>query len=284
MSVTSCKTTVIPFVGHGDTQLAMVVSTKDQSIKGQPLLWLVHGSGGVSSGDQLWAAAAMDRGFTVVWIDHYGPRGIYKMNHRLNDTYHLYHFNLAVDIHLAMPRLLASQSLIPFVDIKQGIKMVGFSSGGSAVIYAVTPDFDHSMIAQVAALYPGLWPLTDKAITADGSKINIYVGADDDWTRPEHSQAFHTFAPEAKLVILPNTKHSFSKPGAGGHYDEVHNVSQVPFEIPTPMHELMTFSGRYREIYDHWAGRFLGASAEYNHNSTAAVIDDFLGPLENHNG
>lgn len=277
MTVTSSRTIVIPFIGYEDTQLAMVITTADQSQKHQPLLWIIHGSGGVSSCDDLWMKAALDRGYTVVWVDHYGPRDIYKMDHRLEDKYHLYHYNLAVDVHLAIRKLQTSTHLLPFVDPALRISMIGFSSGGSAAIYAVTPDFDHSVIKRVGALYPGLWPLTDKATIADGSKISIYVGEDDDWTRADHSTALKSFQPDIRLVVYPNTKHSFSKPGAGGYYPDVHNVSLVPFDVPTPMNELMSFSGRYRQIYDEWAGKYLGATSQYNAESTQLAINDFLG-------
>jgi dienelactone hydrolase len=276
--VTSSKTSVIPFNGYDNSQLSVTIQTLNQSIKKQPVLWIVHGSGGISSNDQLWADAAMYRGYAVAWIDHFSPRGIYKMNHRVDDQIRLYHYHVAVDLHKGINSLVENQHLAPFANLNN-IKLVGFSSGGGAVIYAVTPDFDHSRIVKVAALYPGLWPLTSKIITADGNKVVIYVGDDDDWTRKEHSEVFVSFANGTRLVSYPNTKHSFSKPGSGGYHADIHNTSLVPFEIPTPIEETLSFSGRYQQIYNEYNGKYFGAHSEYNAESTAKTIEDFLGPI-----
>lgn len=274
--VTSSKISALPFTGYDGKTLSVVVQTANQSIKSQPVLWIVHGSGGVSSCDELWADAALKRGYTIVWIDHYSPRNIYKFHHKQDEEILLYHYHLAIDIHNAIDKLVSMQHIIPFADL-DNIKMVGFSSGGSAVMYTVIPEFDHTRIKHVAALYPGIWPMTSKVITADGSKISIYVGDDDDWTRKSHCEIYCSIVPNVKLTSYPNTKHSFSKPGSGGYYPEIHNISLVPFDVPTPMEETLNFNGRYREIYEAWEGKYIGASAEYNHDSTMHAINDFLG-------
>jgi dienelactone hydrolase len=276
--VTSSKVSVIPFTGYDNSQLSVIIQTSNQSIKSQPVLWIVHGSGGVSSNDQLWADAAMLRGYAVAWVDHFSPRGIYKMNHRIGDPNLLYHYHVAIDLHNGINALVDNQHLAPFANLNN-IKLLGFSSGGSTVIYAVTPEFDHTRIVKVAALYPGLWPLTSKVVTADGNKVVIYVGDDDDWTRKEHSEIFASFVKGTRLVSYTNTKHSFSKPGSGGYYADIHNVSLVPFEVPTPIEETLSFSGRYRQIYDEYNGKYFGAHSEYNADSTAKTIEDFLGPI-----
>ena len=273
--VTSSKISALTFTGYDGKTLSVIVQTANQSIKSQPVLWIVHGSGGVSSCDELWAKAAMDKGYTVVWIDHYSPRNIYKFNHTQDETVYLYHYHLAIDVHNALDTLVSMQHVIPFADLNN-IKLVGFSSGGSTVMYTVTPEFDHTRIKKVAALYPGIWPMTSKVITADGSKIAIYVGEDDDWTRKSHCDIYCSIVPNVKLTSYPNTKHSFSKPGSGGFYHDIHNISLVPFEVPTPITETLNFNGKYREIFKEWEGKYFGAHAEYNHDSTMHAINDFL--------
>ena len=75
MTVTTCKTS---FFSIDD--ISVMVKTNNQSIKKQPCIWLLHGSGGISSNEDLWIERAFELDHTVIIVDSYSNRGIYKQN------------------------------------------------------------------------------------------------------------------------------------------------------------------------------------------------------------
>ena len=75
MTVTTCKTS---FFSIDD--ISVMVKTNNQSIKKQPCIWLLHGSGGISSNEDLWIKRAFELDHTVIIVDSYSNRGIYKQN------------------------------------------------------------------------------------------------------------------------------------------------------------------------------------------------------------
>ena len=80
MTVTTCKTSLF-----STDDISILVKTNKQGIKKQPCLWLVHGSGGISSNEDLWIERAFAEGFCVIIVDSYSNRGIYRSN-SYNDT------------------------------------------------------------------------------------------------------------------------------------------------------------------------------------------------------
>jgi predicted esterase len=276
MVVTSSKLTTIPFKGYDGVDLAVNIKTSNQSIKKQRILWSLHGSGGVSSNDELWHIAALSRGYCIAWIDHYTPRGIYKLNHTKNSTENLWSIDMAEDVMLAKDCIDQNKHLLPYANLSN-VKLVGFSSGGTAAMYVTTWSENLDWIHSVAALYPGIWPLTDRILDIAGHKIQIYVGEEDDWTPFKHALTLQSLVPALGVNIWPNTKHSFSKPGSGGYYQDIVNTSDIPYPIPIPLSDVKMRSGDYARCLDQWYGRRLGVHAEYSHTSTSRTIDHFLG-------
>ena len=84
MTVTTCKTSLF-----STDDISILVKTNNQGIKKQPCLWLVHGSGGISSNEDLWIEHAFAEGFCVIIVDSYSNRGIYKQNWESLDEYRI---------------------------------------------------------------------------------------------------------------------------------------------------------------------------------------------------
>jgi dienelactone hydrolase len=276
MSVTSCKTTVIPFIGFDSIPMAVIVKTADQSRKKQPLLWIVHGSGGVSSSDEIWMEAGLSRGYSVAWVDHYGPRGIYKIMHVPDEPKYVWALDMAEDVRNAHGAILANRNLVPFLDVED-VSLVGFSSGGSAGMYLTTFGDTNLWLRKVGALYPGLWPITDRMLECDGSRIRIYVGADDDWTPARHAVMLAERVPDLSVRIWPGVVHSFSKPGSGGYYDSIPRHQSIPYPIPCSLADVRANRGIYRELTERHLGEQMGVRAMYDQNATEMTMRDFFG-------
>ena len=84
MTVTTCKTSVFSI-----DDISVFVKTNDQSIERQSCLWLIHGSGGISSNEDPWTEHAFDKGYTVIIVDSYSNRGIYKQHWETLDEYRI---------------------------------------------------------------------------------------------------------------------------------------------------------------------------------------------------
>lgn len=276
MSVTSCKTTVIPFEGSGSVPMAVVIKTADQSRKGQPLLWIVHGSGGVSSSDELWMDAGLSRGYSVAWIDHYGPRGIYKIMHSVDEPKYVWAIDMAEDVMNAHAAVRNNGNLVPFLDTGN-VSLIGFSSGGSAGMYLTTFDGTDAWLRRVGALYPGLWPITDRMLGCDGSRIRIYVGSDDDWTPARHAVMLAERVPDLSVRIWPGVVHSFSKPGSGGYYESIPRHQSIPYPVPCSLDDVRANRGIYRELTEKHLGEQMGVRAMYDEEATLLTMRDFFG-------
>ena len=129
MTVTTCKTSVFSI-----DDISVFVKTNDQSIERQSCLWLVHGSGGISSNEDIWIDRAFEEGYTVVIVDSYSNRGIYKQNWESLDEYRINPKQRAYDQIDAYNYLSDKKHLIPYADITNS-KVVGFSDGGTAGVW-----------------------------------------------------------------------------------------------------------------------------------------------------
>jgi hypothetical protein len=132
-------------------------------------------------------------------------------------------------------------------------------------------------LRKVGALYPGLWPITDRMLECDGGRIRIYVGADDNWTPARHAVLLAERVPDLGVRIWPGAVHSFSKPGSGGYYDEIPRHQTIPYPIPVPLEDIRSNSGEYRRLTEKHLGEVMGVSAMYDENATRLTIADFFG-------
>lgn len=244
--------------------VSAMIYTGDQSINNQPVLWVVHGSGGVSSSEDIFRQWAEDHpGVTIVIVDSYSGRQIFKPEWDGNDDRIIDSHTRAEDqIAIKMKIDKVRNKIFPFMGNKN--YMVGFSDGGSTVMRLLTDRYhDYSKwVDYVYPCYPSLHPYESDWLTLRGYKCHIFVGEKDNWTPAKHCQRVQQDT-DCKLTILPETHHSFCKPGVKGWHKHVINISSI--DLP------MTDSEVLKENYGNFANFFgidythyKGVYSEYN--------------------
>tara|TARA_B110000977_G_C11084140_1_gene493950 strand:+ start:1043 stop:1885 length:843 start_codon:yes stop_codon:yes gene_type:complete len=228
MAVKSSKTGIYNMKCECSAEdVSVMVYTGDQSIKDQPVLWVMHGSGGVSSSEDIFLEWARTVPVTIVIVDSYSGRGMFKHNwdgkdHRIIDT----HTRTQDIIAAKMKFDKIKETIFPFTGNEH--YTVGFSDGGTVGIRFHTDEYAEytKWIKRSYCLYPSLHPYESDFNTADGSKIHIFVGKEDNWTPAKHAQRFCK-EQIASISVLENTHHSFFKPGVHGWHNHVINISNV---------------------------------------------------------
>jgi dienelactone hydrolase len=211
MVVRSSKISSYIFKSNG-CELTAIVETKDQSIKNQPVLWLVHGSGGLSSSEDIWKQKAFEHGFTCVSIDSYTGRNIFKTHWDGNDTIKLSSIDRSEDIFRAREKFVSlKSSLFNWVDDSKNV-LIGFSDGGTAVIHLLTRENTDWVTKPVYAFYPSFYKIDSKVFSISEKSVHIFVGEHDNWTPAAYSQDFCDKT-NNEITIFKDTHHSFSKPG-----------------------------------------------------------------------
>jgi dienelactone hydrolase len=207
MTVTVCKTS---FFSIDD--IAVMIKTNNQNIKKQPCVWLIHGSGGISSNEDLWINHAFKLDYTVIIVDSYSNRGIYKQNWESMEEFRVDPEQRAKDQIKTYEYLLNKQKIIPFADITNS-KAVGFSDGGTAALWLQQND-NPNYWNNSYCLYPGLKPtvLPQEIYQIRNHNVHIFVGELDNWTPAFYDLDYQKLT-NCKITIWPETHHSFSKPG-----------------------------------------------------------------------
>lgn len=202
--------------------ISIIVRTKNQSIKNQPCVWLVHGSGGISANEDIWIERAEQEGYTIIIVDSYTNRGIFKQYWDKMDEYRIDAKQRAQDQVNAYIYLNQKRNLIPFANIDNSI-CVGFSDGGLAVIWLQNKLFPNFWLVS-HALYPPLKNKFSKDLVNDliSEKVYIYVGDKDEWTPAKYCLEFKEKT-NCNLKIFEDTYHSFSKPGIDHFYSTIFN-------------------------------------------------------------
>jgi dienelactone hydrolase len=161
-----------------------------------------------------WAERLSALGFLVLFPDSFGPRGLGSQcrtrdrgtrpaSERVADT-------------VAAKTYLQSRA-----DVKAGaISLLGWSNGGSTVLYAVQagrqtrdgrPDF-----ARAVAFYPGCRPVVERGSWHARLPLLILIGEADDWTPAEPCKALAEAAKAAgdpvSIVTYPGAYHDFDHP------------------------------------------------------------------------
>ncbi len=157
-----------------------------------PAIIALHGCGGSTRSDGRplsrtvdWTERWLEAGYAVLWPDSYGSRRLGPQCETRKRS--VFPHQRAQDAQAAA-RWLASQ---PGIDAKR-IALVGWSNGGSTVLYAVrtggptpAPDFRTAI-----AFYPGCRAPQERALRegapwAARLPLTILIGAADDWTPAE---------------------------------------------------------------------------------------------------
>lgn len=252
--------------------VSVMVYTGDQSIKDQPVLWVVHGSGGVSSSEDIFLEWAKSLPITIAIVDSYTGRNTFKHNWDGKDLRIIDTHTRTEDIVGAKMKFDKIKSTVfPFVGDKHYI--VGFSDGGTVGIRLHTDRYKEytGWVEKSYCLYPSLHPYETDFYTADGSKIHIFVGDKDNWTPSKWAERFSK-EQDAGLTILEDTHHSFFKPGVSGVHKHIINISSVELpdydsmELKSQLGSIAVNNGIDIEQYK-------GAEVAYSETSSNFVLD-----------
>lgn len=218
--IKTCKTSLFSYKDTG-----ILVRTDNQNLKKQPCLWLIHGSGGISSNEDIWIKRAAKEGYTVIIVDSYSNRGIFKQSWESLDEYRIDPKQRALDQVEAYNFLCQNSDVIKFADLSNS-KVVGFSDGGTAGIWLQQDSFP-DLWKKSYCLYPGLKPTTlDKDLhKIRNQKVHIFVGELDNWTPAFYDEEYQKNT-NCELTIWPNTHHSFSKPGINTWHENTLNYKR----------------------------------------------------------
>jgi dienelactone hydrolase len=226
MAVRSSKTGVFNMKRQCTGEdVSCIVYTGNQSIKNQPVLWVIHGSGGVSSSEDIFLNWAKDLPITIAIVDSYTGRKVFKHNWDGNDSRIIDSHTRAEDIVGAKMKFdKIKNDIFPFTSNKH--YAVGFSDGATTALRLLTQRYSAytSWLSKSYCLYPALYPYESDFKTADGSKIHIFVGEHDNWTPAQQAKRF-VKEQGASIDVLENTHHSFFKPGVKGWHKHVINIS-----------------------------------------------------------
>jgi dienelactone hydrolase len=185
----------------------------------RPAVIALHGCGGNLRADATglvarvpdWTNRFLSAGYTVLWPDSFGSRGLGSQcqvsNREITPAMR------ASDAVAAADWLVAQSN----VDTSR-IALVGWSNGGSTVLRAVAAaakapatDFKTAI-----AFYPGCRPIVEREARdakpwATRMPLTILMGAADDWTPPEPCRVLGTRT-NVRYVEYPGAYHDFDAP------------------------------------------------------------------------
>lgn len=207
--------------------VGILVKTVNQSIKNQPCIWLMHGSGGISSNEDIWIDESFKHGFTVIIVDSYSNRGVFKQNWEHNNEKRIDPFTRALDQIRAYDFLSENKNIIKFADLDNSIA-VGFSDGGTGAIWLQNISWPKKW-KKSYCLYPATQPelLEDDVYDLHHNDVHLFVGDNDDWCPTDVQKQFQEKT-NCKLTVWPNVYHSYSKPGISQWHQKSINNNNTP--------------------------------------------------------
>ena len=169
-----------------------------------PAVLVMHGCNGVGPNMHDWGQWLQSEGYVAFVLDSFSARGIKRV---CGDPFQLLPRDRSPDVYAAATYLRS----LPFVDGER-IAAMGFSHGGSTVLWAGTSDsrYPDNRLRGFIAFYPGCG---DVIAYGGRSPLLLLLGAKDDWTPAEPCQRLAEAAQNARkpvtAVLYPNARHAF---------------------------------------------------------------------------
>ena len=211
--------------------------TLAQRLTPQPVVVLIHGSGGVGPGIQLWARQINAAGYAAFLLDGFTGRGLLSV---AADQAKLGRLAFTLDYYRAL-EVLAKH---PAVDASR-IAVLGFSRGGQGALYSAMTRFhklwNRSGVTPCAtlAVYPDCATryLEDEAMT--GAPIRVFHGTADDMNPLAPAAAYverlKAAGCDVALTEYPGGHHGFDNPmGSAAWTDQPQSVRDCTIEEREP--------------------------------------------------
>jgi dienelactone hydrolase len=181
--------------------------------KPAPAVVALHGCGGLfnkngdmSSRHEDWAERFVAAGYVVLFPDSFGPRGIESICNTRERR--IVPRERGADAAAAADWLAAQ----PFVD-KERIAVLGWSNGGSSVLWAVGGDHkpENGEWRTAIAFYPGCRVPAESARWVPRFKPYVLIGSADNWTPPAPCRKLAE-RDAVRLIEYPGAVHGFDAP------------------------------------------------------------------------
>src|SRR5262249_24940953 len=177
-----------------------------------PVVVLLHGSGGLNAGNELWAKHFNEIGVASFLLDSFSERGLTSTS---TNQALLGRLNMILDAYRAFD-VLAEH---PRIDATK-IAVMGFSRGGQSALYSSMKRFQQLWNPRaVFALHIPLYASCTTTFIGDTdvtAPIRQFHGASDDYVtvapcRP-YFERLRAAGRDAQLVEYPNAQHTYDNP------------------------------------------------------------------------
>ena len=179
-----------------------------------PVVVMIHGSGGIGGGIDVWSRQFNEMGISTFVVDGFTGRGLTTV---VTDQALLGRLNLILDAYRAL-NVLATH---PRVDPSR-IVLMGFSRGGQATLYASLKRF-HQMWNRSGVDFAAYIPFYPDCMTTYLSDtdivdrpIRIFHGSPDDYNPVAPCKAYverlRSTGHDVQLTEYPNAPHGFDNP------------------------------------------------------------------------
>lgn len=177
-----------------------------------PAVVLLHGSGGLGGGNELWAKQFLAIGIAPLLLDSFSARGLVSTS---TDQAQLGRLNMILDAYRAFEMLAAHPRIDP-----ARIAVMGFSRGGQAALYASMRRFQQLWSPRaVFALHIPLYASCTTTFVGDTDvtgPIRQHHGQSDDYVtvapcRP-YFERLRAAGRDAQLIEYPGAHHVYDSP------------------------------------------------------------------------
>ena len=218
----------------GDTDEPATLDARMFKPQGQgpfPAIVAMHGCSGLWSSKKTtelsprhadWGRRLSALGYVVIFPDSYGSRDLGPQCK--NDDREVEPYRERVEDANAALRYLQT---LPYVK-PAAIILLGWSNGGSTVLYAVrakdTPKPDAPDFRAAVAFYPGCSAIARKSNWSPRMPLLILMGEADDWTPAKPCKTLAAASPDSvKLILYPGAYHDFDNEAQKLH--ELHGLA-----------------------------------------------------------
>ncbi|MDD0814218.1 dienelactone hydrolase family protein [Curvibacter sp. HBC28] len=206
---------------RGETQGAQPVTVGAElrlaAVPGrQPVVVLIHGSGGIGSNVDLWARDFNAMGVATLAIDGFTGRGLVSTS---TQQAALGRLNLSLDAYKALDLLAKHPRIDP-----QRVVLMGFSRGGQATLFASLKRFNEQWnrsgirYAAYIPFYPDCMTQYQGDTELAGGPVRIHHGLADDYNPAAACQPYvarlQKAGQDVELLPYPGAHHGFDAPTA----------------------------------------------------------------------